>query len=89
MQSAVLAQFKTNVTARWFGSVNVIFIHFSARSLALVNSVLDVLHISFYVKPHCVIKALLSFLLSPPLTHTQTHKQCTPNIKLHYFIANL
>lgn len=33
--SAVLAQFKTNVTARRCGSVNVIFIHFSVRSLAL------------------------------------------------------
>lgn len=54
----------------------------------LVNSVLDVLHISIHVKPHCVIK---SFPFIHPLTHTQTHKhiQSKPNVKLHYFIANL
>lgn len=49
-----------------------------------VNSVLDALHISIYVKPHYVIKALLSFMLSPAhAPHTKTHTQTQTHNSAH------
>lgn len=54
----------------------------------LVNSVLDVLHISIYVKPHRVIKALLSFMFTCTRTHTQKHNgphqtlNCTTSLQI-------
>lgn len=69
--SAVLAQFKTKVTARWVGSVNVIFIHGSVRSLAFCQqcvgctSHFNVCKTSLHHKRSPLIHAL-------PCKHTRT-----------------
>lgn len=85
---AILAQFKTKSKHGGLG----VWMSFSDIFLwghwHLVNSVLDVLHISIYVKPHCIIKAVLSFMLSPTHTDTQTHNSahqtlnCTTSLQI-------